>query len=494
METPTLNNGNGFADTGLGGKTSIARSLFVIGGFRGVSFLLGLARMVILARLLLPADFGIVAMVATALAILSTGADLGLSLATVQRKDITHPQISTLFWINSLFGIILWGLMAAAGPLAAWFYNEPALITVAAVSGVFFFFGGIGAQPKGLLHRKMSFIRMGLAETVSQAVGLAAGITVACYGGKYWAIVIGQVSSSLVQTVLYIVLSGFRPSLPRRGTGVRQMLHFGKYLVAFNILNFFHRQLDKILIGKWWGKDSLGYYERGYALYNMPGSQVNAPFNKLFLPLLSQQQTSPEKFIATFLDFSKMLILTTSALAGLMFALTPEVVSLLYGEQWGKVVPILRWLALAGICSPMMNVVGNIFVALGRTRRMFFWSVYAIPILSVAFVIGLPYGPVGVARAYAITLLTAVMLPGIWFAMRAVPYSTLSYIKEITPAFLVTAASSGTAWLVNRLAGEGITGLVVACAAALAVHLGLIVLVFPDLIRRIFRRDGLYEE
>lgn len=204
----------------------------VVGGFAAVSaqgakFVLQTGTMMVLARLLSPEDFGLQGMVLVVTGFLGLFRDAGLGMATIQRHEVTQEQISTLFWINVAVGAIIAAVCAALAPVVATFYHEPRLYWVVVVSGMAFLFNGLAAQHCALLQRAMRFVTQAKIDVVSLAVSSAVGVFMGLVGCRYWSLVGMAVTGPLVMMVLLWIAVRWVPGPPRRGCGLRSMLHFG---------------------------------------------------------------------------------------------------------------------------------------------------------------------------------------------------------------------------------------------------------------------------
>src|SRR5262245_21140369 len=237
--------------TARGGAVTIAS--------QGVKFFVSTATTVILARLLTPQDYGLIGMVAVVTGFVALFKDLGLSAATVQRDEINSEQISTLFWINLglSFGVLI--LTAVLAPLVGWFYGDPRVRLIMVVYAVGFLFGGAAVQHAALLNRQMRFTALMIIEIVSLLVSIVAAIFLAWSGWHYWALVTSQLLQGLAYTIGTLIACDWRPSWPSRSSGVGSMLSFGRNLTGFTIVNYFARNLDNMLIGKFWGSQQLGF-------------------------------------------------------------------------------------------------------------------------------------------------------------------------------------------------------------------------------------------
>lgn len=374
----------------------------------------------VLARILTPRDFGLIAMVAAVTGFIMIFKDLGLSMATVQKAEINHGQVSTLFWINVAISSALMLLTMALAPAVAWFYKEPRLAWVTVALASAFIFGGLTVQHQALLRRQMRFVALATIDISSITFGVGIGIICGLAGLGYWSLVLMQLVMPITMAAGVWIVSGWRPGLPVRRSGVRAMLAFGGYLTGFNVVNYFARNLDKILLGRYWGSQSTGLYTKAYSLLLLPIGQITAPISAVAVPALSRLQNEPERFRNYYLKAIKLIAYITMPLVATMAALSTEIVGLVLGKQWLDAGPIFLVLAVAALWQPVGATVGWIYVSLGQTRRMFAWICIATPLIVLSFLIGLRWGALGVASGYAICSLILVY-PNFSFALKRSP-------------------------------------------------------------------------
>ena len=273
----------------------------VTGGFitisaQGGKFLLNFAAAAILARLLNAKDFGLVGMVLGVTGVVGVFRELGLSTATVQREKITQEQVSNLFWVNVGFSGILTVLCAALAPLVAWFYQDPRILGIMLFLSLTFVVTGSTVQHQALLTRQMRFQELAIIDLTSLAIGFLSACVMAWMGFAYWALVAQQLTTAAVTLVMTWVVSGWRPKLPSRNSGVRPMVMFGAHLSLADFVGQFSINCDSILLGRFYGPAPLGLYTRAQVLLARPIQQIVAPINAVLIPVLSRLQADPERY------------------------------------------------------------------------------------------------------------------------------------------------------------------------------------------------------
>lgn len=358
----------------------------------------------VLARLLTPAEFGLVAMVTTVTGFAALFRDLGLSAATVQRRDVTHEQISGLFWVNVVVSFVLALVIALLSPVIAWFYDEPRLRSIALLLSATFVLGGLTAQHQALMGRRMRFGSLAAIDVGTLTVGATVGVVLAWSGASYWSIVGMAIAGSVTNCALVWALSGWRPSRPVRGAGIRPLLTFGGHVTGFNLANYFARNIDNVLLGWWWGSTAVGLYSKAYQLLMFPISQINVPISSVMLPALSRLQDDPGRYKSYYFGGLRLLAMLGMPLVVLCYVATEEIIRLGLGPGWTGSVPIFRALAPGAFVGTLNVASGWVYLSLGRTDRMLRWALIGVPIVVMALALGAPFGALGVAVGCSVGL------------------------------------------------------------------------------------------
>ncbi|RZU01195.1 lipopolysaccharide biosynthesis protein [Rivibacter subsaxonicus] len=356
---------------------------------------------VLLARLLSPADFGLMAMALAFTAFAGLFRDLGLSTATVQREQLSEAQTNALFWLNVASGAALSLLTVLIAPLVANFYGRPEVRGLLWALAPVFLLGGLGAQPGALLQRQMRFGRKVTAELAGAVAGLLVSVLAAWRGLGYWSLAAGAVAGAATTALLMLALSPLRLARPARSGGLREMLGFGGHVTAFEFINYFHRNLDQILIGRQLGAEMLGYYSRAYQLLMLPITNLRAPLTAVALPALSRLRREPASFRTYYLRITRVMAYASMPLVAGLFVLAPPLIRVVMGPGWDEVVPIFRALAMAALVQPVATLRGVVTLSTGRGADYLKLGIINAVGACIAFVVGLPYGPLGVALCYS---------------------------------------------------------------------------------------------
>lgn len=248
------------------------------------------------------------------------------------------------------------------------------------------------------------------------------------------------------------------------------MLAFGGNLTGFNVVNYFARNLDNLLIGWRWGAQPLGLYAKAYQLLLLPLSQINAPISGVAIPALSRLIDSPDRYRRGYLRILEKLVIVTMPLMVFMAMTSDWLVEILLGSQWSETSRIFVWLSIAGLIQPVANSTGWLFISQGRTRHMFQWGIVSSAITIASFFIGLPWGALGVAKAYSLVWLSIVMPLLFWFVGKTGPVKTIDFYVTAIPALL--ASLSATVGLFTFRRWLEISHPLLGCTLAFAITVG----------------------
>ncbi len=422
---------------GLGKRTTQGAAIVV--GAQVGRMALQLIATFFLARLLAPADFGLVAVGLTVLGLLNLLTDLGLTSVTVQTKDLDQNTTSALFRINVAVGAGVFLLLVLCAPALGWFFRDERVggVVIGLATSVPIY--ALGAQHQALLMRNMKWgVLQSLGLGATAAGSLIAILSAWLLGLGYWALVAQAVSAAVIQVIGVWLVCPWRPSAVSNWGGARKALSTSLHLSGSMMLGYVHRQADNILIGWRWGSTELGYYARSYSLMMLPLNLINGPLYSAFLPSLSRLQDEPERWRAAYLDILIVVTILGGAIGALMFGGAHPIIGIVLGPKWETSEHIFSALAASMLVSSPMNTVAWLYLSLGRSRAMLAWGLLATAFYLLAFIVGLPYGGIGVATGYGLAQLLA-FVPCMWMATRRSPVSLKDVLAVCAPIMLVTA-------------------------------------------------------
>lgn len=451
-------------------RRSVQAGAAVIGG-QVIINALNLAATVVLARLLTPGDFGLVAMVLVVVGFTTMLRDLGLTAATVQRKNIEISQVSTLFWINGGMSALLTALIFFSAPLVVWFYDEPRLLDITRALAFASLLDGASIQHQALLRRQLRLGSLTAIEIASLAASIGMAIYLASRGAGYWALVWMQLTQVGVRTVLCWLVTGWRPMFTLDLDQVGSLLSFGGLITGSRVLNNLTKTVDKLLIGKFAGADQLGVYSKAYNGVLLPFDRVTWALSRVAVPTLSRLQDDAERFRAYYRK--AVLLITTMifpAIAGL-FLEAEAAVLIILGDQWLYAVPLIRILAPVAAIAMLSMTTRWVFVSLGRAGRQLKWRVFESAVKIIGIVAGIRWGATGVAYALLIVSL-ALLLPGFWYCFLETRIRTSDvFAAAMKPALATMAATFAVGAL--RIAGPLDIGVVADFVAEVSVFVSV---------------------
>lgn len=389
------------AKTVRGGVVTIAS--------HGVKQAVNVLSLVVLGQILDPSDYGLVAMAGVIAGFVALFQDLGLAVATIQRPVITHPQVSTLFWLNMAVSILLGGIFALLAQPIALFYGEPRVAPVAVALAFGFPLSGAVSQHLALLRRVMAFSRIAWVEIVASLLGVALGIAAAVVGRERWpsynysSLIVVTLGTSLFRCIGGWIASGWTPSLPTRGSGVRPMVRFGVGLTGSGFLTYISRNLDSLLIGKFFGGEVLGVYDRGYALFLAPQRKLLSPLANAFVPSLSRIADNKERFQAAYLELAEKIALVAVGLVTTLVLSAESLVATLLPPRWSEAAVYFAVLGPLGVAQALSSTGYWAMTAKGEVGAIFRLNALQTLVSVIAIVAAAPFGPLAVAYSFMLT-------------------------------------------------------------------------------------------
>jgi PST family polysaccharide transporter len=442
-------------------------------------FLLRLASGVVLARLLTPADYGLVGMVTVVTSFVALFNDLGLSMATVQKAELTHLEVNALFWINVGVSFFLASVVSCLSPAIAWFYGEPRLIPVAVALASCLAIGGTRVQHAALLRRQMRFGALAIIDITSAILGIIAGIALAITWRDYWALVAMHVISTVAACCGTWFFSTWRPTWPRALFNVGHQLRFGTQFTASQVLYFVTRNLDGILIGRYFGPRPLGLYSRAYQLMLLPMQQITLPITMVAIPALSCLQSEPHRYRRYYCKALTLMAYFTMPLTITAFVFSDEIIGILLGPKWLDASAIFRLLALAALIEPFAVAASWLLISAGRAHRLLLWTFVQTMVMALLFVLGISWGVRGVAISY-VSGSYALLIPWFVVALKDSPIAFADLRSALWRPSVLTALMCGAMEGVHYLlkSSHAITLLSIPFSC-IAVYI-LVILVWPS--------------
>lgn len=405
---------------------------------------------IILARLLPPSAFGVLAMVAALSMMLDFAKDLGLSSATIQKDDLTDAQISTLFWINAGAGCLLGLALFLGAPVLARFYGEPMVGPVTQWLALAFVLSGLTVQHWALLRRQMRFGAIATLEVAADLAGFATAITLAFAGAGLWALVAQRLVTPAVLMIGSWLVCRWRPGRPARAPGLGGLLRFGAQVTGSGMATALTRSVDQVMIGWLWGPTILGLYERTTRLLLLPINSINAPVYAVGMPALSRLAAHPDAYRRATRQLLQKLALLTMPPFAVVCVASDWVVQILFGAAWMQAVPLVQWFAISATYLPVLMAVSLLYLTQDRTGEMLRATLIDSALCLASILLGLVSGAVGVAAAIAVVGLVVRTPMAFWLSTRQGPVRQRDVYGAVLPAIVTAVLAAAAVWALRR--------------------------------------------
>ena len=421
--------------TGLRDKAS--RGAVVTVTAQAGKFILQTATTMVLARLLVPSDFGLMTMVFALTGFVTMFADFGISMATIQRDDLTHGQASGLFWVNLIVGITVMIIIAGMAPFVARFYGRPELLMLTIAYAGLAPITGLSVQHTALLQRRMEFSSIAARDLLSLLAGGAAGIFAAVMGAGYWSLIIRQAVYAIVGMAAVWAGCAWRPGRFAISSDTRPLIGFGGRVAAANFLGYLSNNLDSVVIGWFLGAGPLGIYNRAQNLLMEPLRQVLTPILNVANPSLARLAGDQDRFRKASCELIRKVTLMFAMVAAMLVPLSDWVVRVMLGPGWGEAARVFAVLGLFGFIEPCAFVLGSCLLAAGHAGAFARWRLISVVCLLAGIAAGLPWGMIGVAAGYSVTgiFLRTPML--MWCVARNTCVTMADILKSAMPNIFI---------------------------------------------------------
>lgn len=392
----------------------------------------------ILSRLLLPSEFGLVAMVTLATNFLNVLKDFGFGAALVQKKEVTQEEYSSVFWFNILIGVVLTTGVWLAAPLVASFYQEPILEIITKAISFTFLITSASIVLNNMLIKQMEFRQIFYRSLLSTLISGITAVVLAFLGYGYWAL-IAQVYLNLITMLLFTYLRlNWRPSFILDTNHIKKLMPFSLPLIGDQSLNYWTRNIDNLLIGRVFGTTELAFYTKAYSLMLLPVRQISGTITKVLFPSFSLIQGDIEQIRRIYLKISGVIALVSFPLMTYLYIMGEEVILILLGKQWLESVPIFKILCFLGMIQSIGTLIGNIFISQGKTSLLFRIGLVSRAMMITGIIVGLYMGGVkGVALGYLLSSSTAFILET-YFVGRILKTSVFRIFWNLANTFFCT--------------------------------------------------------
>lgn len=405
---------------------------------------------IILARLLSPSDFGLIGMTVVVIGFINLFKDLGTSATVIQQQNYSEELLCSIFWVNVAFGLLAMLVLFIISPIVASFYNEPRLILLLKVLSTTLFISGLSILQQAILERNLAFQILAKVELIAIALGSTVGIFLALLGNGVWSLVYQSLVVALATTILLWLSTKWRPRLSFSWHEIKSVSRYSLNLTGFSIFNYFVANTDYVLVGKFLGAQELGYYSLAYRIMLYPIQSISAVVGRVMFPGFSQIQSDNSKFRYIYLKVVAAIALITFPMMLGLLALVEPFVLTIFGPDWQPTIVLLFILVPVGMVQSIGTTLSVIYQAKGRTDLLFRWGVVMGCVAVIAFAIGLRWGIIGVAAAYAISC-TVLLYPNFAIPLKLIELPVWKLCQTLLPTLLSSIVMLAVLLVLNFL-------------------------------------------
>ena len=427
---------------------------------------------VVLARLLEPAEYGLMAMATVVIAFASIFREMGTAAALIQKRELSDRTTTAVFWFNVITGVSIALVIAAFTPLIARGFRSDALSTVIWALVPVFPIASLASAHQALLERESQFKLLARIEVSSAVASLILAVVLALNGAGVYSLVAQTLATAALSTGQLWVASRWQPRVRVAWSELRAVLGFSSNLVGFNLVNFLARNADSMIIGRYIGSAALGTYSLAYKLMLFPTQNLTFVVGRSMFPIMSRQQDDVARNAALYLKSVGAVAMITAPLMSGAFMLRTPLVHIVFGAQWAAGAGVLAWLAPVGFLQSIVSTTGTVFMAYGKTATLMRLGIFCAVLQVGSFIAGVPYGVVGVAACYFVANLIIAPVC-LWLAMRELGGGTMALLKSLIAPVASSAIMCLALWLLRigaPLLSASVVGFGASCLAGAAVY------------------------
>ncbi|MCK4662720.1 MAG: lipopolysaccharide biosynthesis protein [Bacteroidales bacterium] len=433
---------------------------------QGLQFLMGL----VLARLLLPSDYGLVGMLAIFLAISQTFVDSGFSSALIQKKDRTETDYSTTFLFNIGVGLFFYLILFFTAPLIANFYNSPELTSLTKVIGINVFITSLAVVQRAKLTIKLDFKTQAKASFTSVFIGGCVGITMAYKGYGVWALVVQSLLQNGLNTLFLWLLSKWMPKAVFSKSSFKELFSFGSKLLGAGLLDTIYRNIYLIIIGKIFSARELGFYTRAQQFQKMPSQNITGIISRVTFPVFSSIQDDDEKLIKAYRSFIRLSVFIVFPLMIGLAVVAEPLIRLILTEKWMPTVPLLQLLCIAGMLYPVHAINLNILNVKGRSDLFLKLEIIKKVIITIAILITFSFGVKAMVIGQIFTSFIAFFI-NTHYSRKMINYGAWKQIKDMLPTTLISLLMALVIWMAMLIPDKDALKLLIGIVVGIIIYL-----------------------
>lgn len=403
---------------------------------------------IVLARILSPEEFGLVAMITVITSFATIFAEMGFSAALIQKQDIQQNELSSVFWLNVAAGIGLTGIFVAGAPLIARFYDEPILLPLTILIAANFTVGSLTIVQKTIRTKKLDFRSLSIADITAEILSGTVAIFLAYMGAGVWSLAIRSVLLTTIVSIILWRLGGWRPAFIFEWKALKNLFGFSLNHLGTQLLNYWVQNLDYLLIGRTIGPQPLGIYRNAYTVMLLPLANVSRVISRVMFPSLALIQDDKARVRHLFLRMTRTIALVTFPMMVGLFVVSEPFVLAVFGDQWSPMIPVLRVFCLTGLLKSVGTLTGNLYLSQGRSDLQLRVGLLVHTIAMISIVIGLQWGILGVAIGLTVaTILNS--YPSLYYAGRLVNLTFWQVWRTLLNVLFVALVMGVGVWAIG---------------------------------------------
>lgn len=443
---------------------------------------------IFLARTLSPEMFGIVGMITIFSNFAILFIDLGFSAASIQKKEVSPAQYSSVFWLNLGIGFFMYTLFYISAPMISQLYDQPKLIALIRVICLSFIITSLSAVQANLLIKELQFKKKVIINWIAMLIGYVVAFVLAYTGYGVWALVMMTLTTAVLNSIMYWIVSKWTPLFVFEWKTIKELSNYGFNFLGDSSVNYWSRNFDNFIIAKVLGSNDLGIYTRAYSLMLLPLRNVTTIVTKVMFPAFSQKQDDLQVLKKYYLNIIQYIALVTFPFMIGLSLVSKEFVLLFFGNKWSAMIPILSILSGLGAIQSIISLNGLIYNSLGKVNIAFRVSILTNIVLIIAFVIGVNYGLIGVAYSYLIAS-ALLLIPMYKIAIKQLSISLLEVFDVLRGIMFATLIMAIVLIVINNYTELSLlSGLILKILISAAVYLLFIVFFEKELLFSIMKK------
>lgn len=393
--------------------------------------------LIYLAKIIPPAQYGLMAM---AVVVINLGVllrDLGTSAAIIQKKSLSARLTNSIFWLNVSLGVFLLGVIVTLAHPLAKLYGYPELMPVLMLLGLSFPLSSCAATHLALLERESRFKTISRIEVTSALTSVIVAIVLANYDFGVYSLVAQAITLNAMSAIQFWIVSTWRPTVKNfiNLDDIREIFSFSTNLSLFNLINYFSRNADSFIIGKYMSATILGQYNLAYRIMLFPLQSLTFVATRSLYPILSRHQDENDKIAKTYLNTILVILALTAPLMTIIGYYSVPVIKIFFGEQWFMTAEILKWLAPTAIIQSVLSTTGSVFMAKARTDILMRLGILGAVLQVSAFILGVKFDINTFAKFYLIANVIN-FFPVMYFLMKVIGGNLRDVFIKVYPVFI----------------------------------------------------------